>query len=101
MVVYAFVYRKHCKFCRCTVALTLQLKHQHNGDEHGNYITKESCNGRLPHGRACDLINKHYLEMARTIIFLSINLFFKIMKQDYVSRIVGTFGYSRSLTISG
>ena len=27
MVVDAFVYLKHCKFCGCTIALTLQLKH--------------------------------------------------------------------------
>jgi hypothetical protein len=54
MVVDAFVYRKHCKFCTCTVALTLQLKHQTNGDEHGNYIAKESCNGRITYGQACD-----------------------------------------------
>jgi hypothetical protein len=28
MVVDAFVYRKHCKFCGCTMAITLQLKLQ-------------------------------------------------------------------------
>ena len=27
MVVDAFVYHKHCKFCGCTIALTQQLKH--------------------------------------------------------------------------
>ena len=27
MVVDSYVYRKHCKFCGCTIALTLQLKH--------------------------------------------------------------------------
>ena len=27
MVVDTFVYHKHCKFCGCTIALTLQLKH--------------------------------------------------------------------------
>jgi hypothetical protein len=30
IVVDAFVYHKHCKFCGCTMALTLQLTHQIN-----------------------------------------------------------------------
>ena len=28
MVVDTFVYHKHCKFCGCTITLTLQLKHK-------------------------------------------------------------------------
>ena len=54
VVVDAFVYRKHNKFCGSTMELILQLQMQStNGGEGGNYITNISCKMKT-HGRAHD-----------------------------------------------
>jgi len=49
VVVDAFVYRKHNKFCGSTMELILQLQMQStNGGEGGNYITIDSCRKKPP-----------------------------------------------------
>jgi hypothetical protein len=51
LVVDAFVYHKHCKFCGCTIALTLQLKaliiHQQLVVR-GEHNTNDSCKRTSP-----------------------------------------------------
>jgi hypothetical protein len=74
----AFVYHKHCRFCCCTMAPTMQLEHcQRMVVKVGTTPPTISCNWKIPHGLAFDREQRTIRRRPRLSFSLLLILSFK------------------------